>query len=82
MTSRLKPLIASAACAALFAIAFANVALAQQGCFTYCNRAPEKPVAMSLDLTSSGQTGAMKKPTIRRHTKKVDAERERHIVKP
>ena len=81
MTSRLKPLIPSAACAALFAIAFTHVTLAQQGCFTYCNRAPDKPVAMSSNLTSQDQAGAMKKPTIRRHTRNAQAERERHVVK-
>ena len=82
MASRLKILIRLAACAALFAIPFANVALAQQGCFMDCNRAPDKPVAMPSHLTSSDQTGAMKKPTTRRHARRVDAERARQVAKP
>jgi hypothetical protein len=82
MTSRLKARIASAACAALFAIASADVALAQQGCFMDCNRAPDKPVGVSSDLTSPEQTGTPKQPATKHHARKAHAERERRAVKP
>jgi hypothetical protein len=82
MTSRLKILIPSAAFAALSAVASADVALAQQGCFMDCNRAPDKPVATSSDLTSPDRTGAMKKPTIRRHTRNAHFKRARQVAKP
>jgi hypothetical protein len=77
MTSRLKDRIASAACAAMFAIASADVALAQQGCFMDCNRAPDKPVGISSDITSPDQTGASKQPAEKHHARKAHAERER-----
>jgi len=80
MTSEI--LIPTAACVALFAILFADVALAQQGCFMDCNRAPDKPVAASSNPTPSDQTGAMKKPTMTRHVKRAHAEPGRHVAKP
>ena len=77
MTSRPRTLILAAACAALFAIAFANVARAQQGCFMDCNRAPMKADEMSSAPLSSDHMGAMKK----RHTR-AHHERRRHDVEP
>lgn len=81
MASRLR-ILTPAAGAALFSLLVANAALAQQGCFMDCNRAPDKPVATSSDLTSSDQTGAIKKPTMRRHARGTRAERARQVAKP
>ena len=69
MTSRTKILIPAAACAALFAVGFANVARAQlaRECFMECNRAPDKPVTTSADSMSSGNLGARSKPMSMHH---------------
>jgi hypothetical protein len=81
MASRLR-IVTPAACAVLFPILVANDAVAQQGCFMDCNRAPDKPVATSSDLTSSDKTGAMKKPTTRRHARGKRAEPRSQVAKP
>jgi hypothetical protein len=63
MTSRLKFLVPAAACVALGAVAFANVARADD--------APAKPDAMAADHMMSGDHMApMKKPHMKKHMMK------------
>jgi pentapeptide MXKDX repeat protein len=63
MTSRFRLLIPAAAFAALGAVAFANVALADD--------APAKPDAMAADHMMSGDHMApMKKPHMKKHMMK------------
>jgi pentapeptide MXKDX repeat protein len=62
MTSRLKFLVPAAACVALSALAFANVARAED--------APAKPDAMAADHMSGDHMAPMKKTHMKKHMMK------------
>jgi pentapeptide MXKDX repeat protein len=75
MANRLNILLPAAACAALFGVAFANLALADD-CFMeqgHCNAGAMKSDAMASDQMSSDHMGSMKKPTTKRHAQKRHA---------